>query len=109
MSIIAYFWCLWGLCLCAPMNLTSRFSLLVTNGEMCFILPVARCFAVLNMTKFGAKFQNLCHPGRNRALLNIIMGERNEKKEEIADQKPNSVIHLTNNHIKLFYVYFANY
>jgi hypothetical protein len=28
---------------------------------------------------------------------------------EIADQNPNSVIHFINNHIKIIYVYFANY
>ena len=107
MTITAYFWCLWGLCLCACINLTSGFSLWNMDGEIRLSPPVPGCFALLNMTKCMAKFQDLCHPERNRVLLNIIMGERNEKKEEIAGQKQNSVIHLTNNNIKLIYLYFA--
>ena len=108
MIIIAYICCQWGLYLCAYINLTPGFSFWSWDGEMHFKLSVPRCFTKFTMTKCGTKFQNLCHPGRNRMLLNIMMSKRNGKKEEIADQKPNSVIHITNNHIKLFYAYYAN-
>ena len=122
MSIIAYFWCLWGLCLSVRVNLTSGFSSRDTNGEIRFILPLAGCSAFLpawrsqaglSRTKCGARFQNLCHPGRNRAPINIIMGERTGNcpllKEAFTDQKSNSVIYFVNNNINLFYAYCANF
>jgi hypothetical protein len=45
MLIIAYIWCLWGLYFHAPIALKSDM-----NEEVPFVLPVARCFALLNMT-----------------------------------------------------------
>jgi len=72
------------------------------DGQTRFTFPEARYFATLpawrsqaglNMTKFGAKFQEKSsYPFFKRGFR---------------DQNRNSVIHLINNNIKLFYSYIA--